>query len=49
MEVHGIEKDDVLALVAECGGTVVAADRNPDARPWESFTYFVTKTTHVSS
>ena len=42
MEMHGIPRPEVESLIAQCGGTLLAAD--PDDAPgkdWESWRYFV--------
>jgi len=43
MEMHAVHRDEVLAVVAEGGGTVVALEPNDNAAPWESYTYYLTK------
>ena len=43
MEMHAVPRDEVLALIDELGGTVAAVDRNTNAPPWESYTYYATK------
>jgi SAM-dependent methyltransferase len=43
MEMHAVPRDEVLALIAELGGTVTAVDRNTNAPPWESYTYYAMK------
>ena len=43
MEMHAVHRDEVLALVAQLGGSMAAVDRNTNAPPWESYTYYATK------
>lgn len=43
MEMHGVPRAEVLALIADLGGSVVAVDRNDNAPPWEGYTYYATK------
>jgi SAM-dependent methyltransferase len=43
MEMHAVHRDEVVALIDELGGTVAAVDRNTNAPPWESYTYYATK------
>ena len=43
MEMHAVPRDEVLALIDELGGVVAAVDRNTNAPPWESYTYYATK------
>lgn len=43
MEMHAVPRDEVLALIDELGGTTAAVDRNTNAPPWESYTYYATK------
>jgi SAM-dependent methyltransferase len=41
MEMHGIPRPEVEALIASCGGVVLAADADDaPGRDWESFRYF---------
>jgi SAM-dependent methyltransferase len=48
MEMHAVPREHVLALISELGGAVAAVDRNDNAPPWESYTYYVTKSATVS-
>jgi SAM-dependent methyltransferase len=43
MEMHAVHRDEVLAVIEELGGTVVALEPNDNAAPWMSYTYYVTK------
>ena len=43
MEMHAVPRDEVLAVIDELGGVVAAVDRNTNAPPWESYTYYAAK------
>lgn len=43
MEMHGVPREEVLALITELGGSVAAVELNDNAPPWESYTYYATK------
>ncbi len=44
IEMHGIEKDEVLALLAAKGGRAITVVSSPNAGPaWESYLYLVTR------
>ncbi len=43
MEMHGVPREEVLALIAELGGSVEAVELNDNAPPWESYTYYASK------
>ena len=43
MEMYPVPREEVLALIANLGGTVAAVDHNDQAPPWESYTYYATK------
>jgi SAM-dependent methyltransferase len=43
MEMHGIPREEVIALVEACGGTILRVDPDISSLPWESFTYYATR------
>jgi len=48
MEMHAVPRQEVLALVEECGGVILAVELNDNAPPWESYMYYATKPATVS-